>query len=140
MSIRTPLAAAALFALALPASADASGSLLVKASFPAATAAVPGGGLEYGELRTGRIWKVDAKGRRGSRPLATVKVESNGLAGLLGLAVDGKGRTFAAFTSSAKRLVVEQVAPGRPRLVYDAGRAAQEANGGRLAFRADGKL
>jgi hypothetical protein len=69
-----------------------------------------------------------------------VKVESQGLAGLLGLAVDATGRTFAAYTSAKNRLVVEQVAPGKRRLVYDAGRAGNEANGGRLAFRADGKL
>ncbi len=59
----------------------------------AALAPLPGGGLRYGELRSGRI-----RDRGSARVLARVPVLTGGQRGLLGLAVD-RGRTFAAFTA-----------------------------------------
>jgi hypothetical protein len=124
-----------------PAAADArSGRLLLKANFPAAMAAIPHGGLRYGELATGRIWQVDATGRRSRRPLARVSVYTRGLNGLLGLAVDRRGRTFAAWTNQRQTLMVAKVYPGPAKLVWKGPAAGDEANGGRLAFARDGRL
>jgi glucose/arabinose dehydrogenase len=132
------IAAALGFTLAAPASAAS--QRLLTARFPAAMAALPNGGLVYGELETGRIWSVSAKGKRARLPLARVLVSTNGLKGLLGLAVRRQG-VFAAFTSSKEhRLLVEQVAPGRARVVWRGPATAGEANGGRIAFAKDGRL
>jgi hypothetical protein len=49
-------------------------------------APLPRGGLVYGELASGRIWRVSADGRRSRRAIARVRVSTNGLRGLLGLA------------------------------------------------------
>ena len=55
-------------------------------NFPAAMAPLPGGGLIYGELTTGRIWKLSKTGRRAKHPLVRIRhIESQGLQGLLGL-------------------------------------------------------
>jgi Glucose / Sorbosone dehydrogenase len=136
----------ALLALALTAAGFAappaharSGRLLVRADFAAALAPLSHARLRYGEL-TGRIWQVDARGHRSRRPLVTLGVSTSGLNGLLGLAVDRRGRTFAAWTTQARRLVVGQVTPGRVRLVWSGRHAGEEANGGRLAFARDGRL
>jgi hypothetical protein len=125
--------------LAAPPAGARSGQLLVRANFAAAMAALPHGALRYGEL-SGRIWQVDARGRRGRRPLVTLRVSTAGLNGLLGLVVDRHGRTFAAWTTPGHRLVVGKVAPGRMRMVWNGRRAGEESNGGRLAFARDGRL
>jgi hypothetical protein len=126
----------------VPAAAAARSRLFIRADFPAAMAALPHGGLVYGELVSGRIWRVDAGGHRSRVPIARVRVSSNGLKGLLGLAVDARGRVFAAFTSAGRnqRLLVERVAPGRTTLVWTGPPAHSEANGGRLAFTPTGRL
>jgi hypothetical protein len=126
--------------LTAPAVAQKRGSVLVRADSPAAMAALPEGGLVYGELASGRIFEVSADGRRSARPIARVKVSWRGLKGLLGLAVAPDRRVFAAFTSRRNRSIVAQVAPGPLRVVWDGGRAAAEANGLRLAFAPDGAL
>jgi glucose/arabinose dehydrogenase len=125
--------------LGAPPAGARSGQLLVRANFAAAMAALPHGGLRYGEL-SGRIWQVNARGRRSLRPLVTLRVSTAGLNGLLGLVVDRHGRTFAAWTTPARRLVVGKVAPGGMRMVWNGRRAGEEANGGRLAFARDGRL
>ena len=143
MAGRVAFLAGALLAAALPAApavAQNRGSVLVRADTPAAMAALPEGGLVYGELTSGRIFEVSADGRRSARPIARVKVSRGGLKGLLGLAVSPDRQVFAAYTSKRNRTVVAQVAPGPQRVVWDGGRAAVEANGLRLAFAPDGAL
>ena len=125
--------------LGAPPAGARSGQLLVRANFAPAMAALPHGALRYGEL-PGGIWQVDARGRRGRRPLVTLRVSTAGLNRLLGLVVDRHGRTFAAWTTPARRLVVGKVAPGRMRMVWNGRRAGEESNGGRLAFARDGRL
>jgi glucose/arabinose dehydrogenase len=134
--------AAALVAALAPAVAQATGGhLLLRASFPAAMAATADGGLDYGELMTGRLWHVSAKGKRDRTPLARIaRIESNGLRGLLGLAVDRQGRVFADWTGTDGRIHVARVAPGARRAVWSPGADFVEANGGRLAFAHDGRL
>src|SRR5258705_4095927 len=117
----------------------ADGKLLARANFPAAMAPLPGGGLIYGELTTGKIWKVSKKGHRSKHPVARVRhVASEGLRGLLGLAVDKHGRVFADWTGTDGIIHVAQVAPGKQRAVWSPGHDGEEANGGRLAFGKDG--
>lgn len=143
MAGRVAFLAGALLAAALPAApavAQDRGSVLVRADTPAAMAALPEGGLVYGELASGRIFEVSADGRRSAQPVARVKVSRDGLKGLLGLAVAPDRGVFAAYTSKRNRTVVAQVAPGPQRVVWDGGRAAVEANGLRLAFAPDGAL
>jgi glucose/arabinose dehydrogenase len=112
-----------------------------RANFPAAMAALPGGGLIYGELTTGRIWKLSKTGHRSKHPLVRIRhIASEGLQGLLGLAVDKRGRIFADWTGTDGRIHVAKVAPGKRRAVWNAGPDGQEANGGRLAFTQDGRL
>src|SRR3954453_9406501 len=131
---------ALLVGLAVTAS-PAHGKLLALANFPAAMAPLPGGGLIYGELTTGKIWKLSKKGHRSKHPIARVRhVASEGLRGLLGLAVDKHGRVFADWTGTDRIIHVARVTPGRQRAVWSAGRDGEEANGGRLAFGKDGRL
>jgi hypothetical protein len=100
----------------------------------AALAPLPGGGLRYGELRSGRI--LD---RGSAKVLARVRVSTRGQRGLLGLAVDG-GRTYAAYTEPAGTLVVDRVLPAPAQRVWTGPRSARLANGGHLAVLADGRL
>ena len=87
--------------------------LLVHAKFPAAMAPLRGGGLVYGELTSGRIWKVSKKGHRGKHPIARIPhVASEGLRGLLGLAADRRGRVFADWTGTDGMILCR---PGRAR-------------------------
>src|SRR3954454_1131409 len=113
---------------------------IVRANFPSALAALPHGGLVYGELASGLVWRVSSSGQRSRRPVASVNVSTFGLRGLLGLAVDRRGRIFADWTGTDHRIHVAQVAPGRTRQVWSPGVDGQEANGGRLAFGRDGRL
>jgi hypothetical protein len=74
---------------ALTAVPTAHGKLLVHANFPAAMAPLRGGGLIYGELTTGRIWRVSKIGHRSRHPIVRIRhIDSEGLRGLLGLAVE----------------------------------------------------
>lgn len=106
----------------------------------AALAPLPGGGLRAGELTTGVVRDVLPRGAE--RTLVTLPVSTGGQRGLLGLAVDGRGRTFAAFTTRepGERLVVEQVLPGPRRRVWTGPPSTDLADGGHLAFAADGRL
>lgn len=112
----------------------------------AALAPLPGGGLRVGELTTGVI--RDAYGARGrpaardSPSLTRVSVSTGGQRGLLGLVVDRRGRTFAAFTAKAapQRLVVEQVLPGPHRRVWTGPPSTDLADGGHLDVAPDGHL
>jgi glucose/arabinose dehydrogenase len=134
-------AAAAVLAAGLLGAAPAQGKLLARADFPAAMAPLPHGMLLYGELTSGKIWKLSRTGHRSRRPVARVRhVASEGLRGLLGLAVDRRRRVFADWTGTDGMIHVAQVAPGRQRAVWTPGRDGEEANGGRLAFGRDGRL
>jgi hypothetical protein len=106
----------------------------------AALAPLPGGGLRFGELRTGVIRDADRTGAVAVRPVARVSVSTGGQRGLLGIAVDSRGATYAAWTDRARRVVVGRVAPGRTRLVWRGPESATLANGGHLAFLTDGRL
>lgn len=116
--------------------------LVAEAASPVALVALSDGGLRYGERRTGRIREVDAAGRLRPEPVAKVAVRAEpGQRGLLGVAVDGESRTFAAWTrASDGRIVVGQVAPGAPRLVWEGPSSTDLANGGHLAVAPDGRL
>jgi hypothetical protein len=112
-----------------------------RANFPAAMAPLPGGGLVYGELTTGRIWKLSRTGHRSRHPIVRIRhIASQGLQGLLGLAVDKRGRVFADWTATDGKIHVAKVAPGKRRAVWNPGADGEEANGGRLAFTKDGRL
>ena len=101
----------------------------------AALAAVPGGGLRYGELASGAIRDLGSR-----RVLARVPVRSGGQRGLLGLAVDQRGRTFTASVDRRGNLAVDQVLPAPLRRVWTGPHAAQLGNGGHLAVLPDGRL
>ncbi|MGH9164387.1 MAG: PQQ-dependent sugar dehydrogenase, partial [Acidimicrobiales bacterium] len=60
--------------------------------------------------------------------------------GLLGVAVDAGGRTFAAWTRPDGRLVVGQVAPAPERLAWLGPPSTDLANGGHLVVAPDGRL
>ena len=106
----------------------------------AALTALADGGLRYGELDSGVIRDVRRDGRIRPGVVARISVGRGGQRGLLGLAVDRRGRTFAAWTRPDRRLVVGRVAPGPERLVWRGPRSADLANGGHLAFAPDGRL
>jgi hypothetical protein len=134
-------AAGAALVVAVLATAPAHGKLLTNADFPAAMAPLRGGGLVYGELTSGRIWMVSKRGRRSKHPLVRIRhINSQGLRGLLGLAVDHRGRIFADWTGNDGIIHVAEVWPGKRRAVWSPGHDGEEANGGRLAFSKDGRL
>lgn len=100
----------------------------------AALAPLAGGGLRYGELRSGLI-----RDRGSRRILARVEVTTRGQRGLLGLAV-AEGRTFAAYTARDGRLVVDRVLPRPAARVWTGPATVDLGNGGHLAVLADGRL
>ena len=112
----------------------------IQANFPAAMVALADGGLRFGERLTGRIRDVAPDGRVAPEPIATVTVSTKGQRGLLGVAVDALGRTFAAWTRLDLRLVVGEVAPGPERLVWLGPATTRLANGGHLVVAPDGAL
>ncbi len=112
--------------------------LVADAPGVAALAPLVGGGLRYGERSTGVIREVAADGS--VRAVAEVAVSTGGQRGLLGVAVDGTDRTFAAWTDPLGRIVVGQVAPGPARQVWVGPPSADLANGGHLAVLDDGRL
>lgn len=92
--------------------------------------------LAIGERQTGRIVAVDVDAPDDVTELAEVDVASpvQGQRGLLGL-VSVDGDLYAAWTrASDGRLVVGQVAPGTPRLIWVGPKSAGLANGGHLAL------
>ena len=137
------LLAAALVVLPLAGCGDGppQGRLLVSdADSPAALAALPDGGLRYGERLTGRVREVDGRGRVRPEPVAQVEVSTDGQRGLLGLAVDRRDRTFAAWTDRSGTILVGQVAPGPVRVVWRGPPSAPIGNGGHLELPPDGRL
>jgi Glucose / Sorbosone dehydrogenase len=139
--MRGRFAAAIAVAALIAAAPAAHAKLLTKANFAAAMAPLPHGALVYGELSSGRIWKVSKSGHRSQHPLARIRhINSQGLRGLLGLAVDRRGRIFADWTGSDGIIHVAKVWPGKRRAVWSPGHDGEEANGGRLAFGKDGRL
>lgn len=118
-----------------------------KVAVVAALAALPGDDVRVGELRSGTVRDVTGRtGRLGLQvggPVARVAVSSGGQRGLLGLAVDRDGTTYAASTdrTPARRIVVDRLsAGGPPHRVWTGPRSATLANGGHLALAPDGRL
>lgn len=100
------------------------------------------GRLAIGERRTGRIVAVDVDDPGDFTEVATVDVVSpvEGQRGLLGLVAVGKD-LYAAWTrASDGRLVVAQVSPGAPRLIWEGPESADLANGGHLATDGEGRI
>lgn len=110
------------------------------AAFPSAMTALPGGGFLYAERATGNVREVDPRGRLLARLIAHVDVSTKGQRGILGLAVDERGRVFACWTDSDGTILVGQVAPGRTRIVWRGPQSADLANGGRIAFAPTGSF
>lgn len=140
--MRVPLAAALLlWSLVNCGDGSSEGRLLVgEAASPVALASLPGGGLRFGERLTGRVREVDGRGRLRPEPLAQVAVSTEGQRGLLGLAVDDQGRTFATWTDQQGTIVVGQLAPGPVRILWRGPISARIGNGGHLAFSPSGAL
>ncbi len=114
--------------------------LVARAPEAAALAPLPGGGLVFGERRTGVVREADARGRIRRRLVARVAVSTVGQRGLLGLAVDARGATFASWTSPDGFLLVGRVDPGATRIVWRGPASATLANGGHIAFVPGGRL
>lgn len=117
---------------------------------------LPDGRVVYGERLTGRVLVADPADV-GEEPqgaptvlLHEVETEPSGQRGLLGVAADGEGRVFAAWTRSEDgRIVVGQVADVSSesasesqgeRLVWVGPQSADGANGGHLEVTPDGQL
>lgn len=113
--------------------------LVEDATFPAALAPLPEGGLLYAERLTGRVRHVAGTRWLAPDPVAEVRVSTDGQRGLLGLAVRSD-EVFAAWTDPDEILVVARVAPAPARLVWEGPRTRERANGGRIAFAPDGSL
>ncbi|MEP6625860.1 MAG: PQQ-dependent sugar dehydrogenase, partial [Acidimicrobiia bacterium] len=103
--------------------------------FPVALAPDGAGGLLFAERVSGRVRRVDAAGRLVPEPVARVAVSVAGQRGLLGVAVDGADRVFAAYTGTGPGrpiLVAEVVPESRP--VWSGPPSAKLANGGHLVY------
>jgi len=144
--VRNAVAAAGLVLLAACGSSDEprpqparSGKLLARADGASALAPLPSGGLRFGEL-SGRVRDVRPDGSL--RDVTRLAVASGGQRGLLGLALDARGRTYVAYVErgAPRRLVVARVAPGRRRLVWRGPPSRDLANGGHLELAPDGRL
>jgi len=103
---------------------------------PTALVAEPSGGLLVAEQRLGRVRRIFPDGVLDTEPVATVDVVHDGRRGLLGLAEDGAGDIYAAWTRAPDgRLVVGRVGPGDQRLVWVGPESA--VAGGSLVLRDD---
>lgn len=100
-----------------------------------ALAALPEGRVLAGELVSGTVRELP-----GGRVVARVPVEAGGQRGLLGLAVDGDGRIYAASTARNLRLVVDRIAPGERKRVYDGPQSTELGIGGHLEIAENGRL
>lgn len=101
-----------------------------------ALAALPEGRVLAGELVSGTVRQLP-----GGRVVTRVPVEAGGQRGLLGLAVDGDGRIYAASTERDDlRLVVDRIAPGDRKRVYDGPKSTELGVGGHLEIAEDGRL
>jgi hypothetical protein len=107
-----------------------------------AMAALPGGGFVYGERDTGRIFTAAAPdGRPEVEPLTQIEVSSGEDAGLLGLAVDRQGQTFASYIDKAGFLTLSAVEEGSSlREVWRGPVPVGGTPGGRIAFNESGDL
>jgi hypothetical protein len=117
-----------------------SGDILTQARFPSALAALPDGTIRYAERLTGEIRDVSPEGDVAEEPLAEVDASVSGQRGLLGVAVDDTGRTFASWTDESEVLLVGQVAPGPRRVIWRGPETSDLNIGGRIAFGPDGRL
>ena len=129
--------AVVLGATACGASTGAEGSVLrvERAAFPVALTTDREGVLLYAERLTGRIRRVREADGVDPTSVARVGVATEGQRGLLGVARDGRGRIFAAYTSRAigRPLQVAQVVPAF-RVVWIGPPSANLANGGHLVY------
>ena len=116
--------------------------IVAGAAFPVSPVVLGNGSIRYAERETGQIREVDASGHLRSEPYATVAVTATpGQRGLLGVAVDRRGRTFAAWTRLADdRLVVGEVTPTAQRIVWLGPPSARLANGGHIVVAPDGRI
>jgi hypothetical protein len=117
-----------------------SGDILTQARFPSSMTVLPDGTIRYAERLTGQIRDVSLDGDVVDEPVAEVDVAIGGQRGLLGVAVDDRGRTFASWTDGDHTLVVGQVAPGEQRLIWTGHQTPELNVGGRIAFAPDGRL
>lgn len=105
------------------------------AQFPVAIVEVDKGGFVFAERATGRVRLVRGDGMLEPEPVATVAVATDGQRGLLGLTrlVEDDARLFAAWTRAEDGvLVVGQVFPGEPRLIWEGPESVVQGNGGHL--------
>ena len=120
------------------------GSAVVEeAEFPVAIEEIDDGAFVYAEREVGRIRLVRGDGQIDPDPVATLAVAADGQRGLLGLArvVDDEARLFAAWTRAEDgRLVVGQVFPGEPRLIWVGPQSVDQGNGGHLEASPDGDV
>lgn len=108
--------------------------VFVPAAMASALAALPDGGLLYGEQRTGRVFEVSADGT--SRKLvAELDVATNGDRGLMGLTVDPSGaHRYASWVAPDGRFAVGELTPGGAVVTWIGPLTGERENGGRIAW------
>lgn len=114
-------------------------TLVADANEPAAMAALPDGGLLYGERTGGRVIRVRPDGST-STVAGPLALATEGQRGLLGVAVDAADRSFGVWIDPSGLLLVGRVDVDPIRLVWRGPVSADLANGGRLAIDPDGSL
>jgi hypothetical protein len=115
------------------------GEILTEARFPSAMVVLSDGTIRYTERLTGQVRDVGMDGELEPEPVVDLDVSVGGQRGLLGLALDDAGRTFAAWTRSDQRLVVAEIDPAE-RVVWVGPETSDLNIGGRLAFDPGGRL
>lgn len=94
--------------------------------------------------RDGHLWYTERLGRvtrLGDKPQTVPGVVETGEAGLMGLAFDGSGRRYLAYTSATdNRVVRSDPDGGSPAVLVSGIKKAAVHDGGRLAFGPDGAL
>lgn len=119
-------------------------AVVADARFPVAIEPIDDGGFVYAERETGEVRLVRGDGELEPSPVATLPVATDGQRGLLGLArvADGEdARLFASWTRAEDgRLVVGQVFPGEPVVVWEGPESVDQGNGGHLEASPEGKL
>ena len=119
---------------ATPKADDAPRGRLVLPGGPApALAALPGGELLAGFLRTGTIWRVSPNRPPRREDVPRLHVSTAGQRGLLGLAVV-RGTIYASWTTPGRRLVVGRLRPkAAPVTIWRGVASTTLANGGHLS-------
>ena len=116
-------------------------TVVARVGEPIAFASNTAGDVYFAERLTGRVRAI-VGGSVADAPVAQVDISLEGQRGLLGMAIDRDNRVFVAYTEKfgERRIIVSRVNGSVEQIVWRGPASQDQANGGHIAFAADGAL